>query len=74
VEEPVQEMLPHEEISLEKRRLCIITKKLQGLPQDVALWPSVIMDAFVTECIDRGPDYFQNRDPGKYPLCRRHYP
>jgi hypothetical protein len=49
-------------------------RNCMDLPQDVALWPCVFTDAFVTECIDREPDYFQNRNPEKYPLSRRYYP
>jgi hypothetical protein len=65
-ENPVKEMLPV------PKKVYPWTETMD-LPQDVRLWSSVILDAFVTECIDRELNCFRNRDPGKY-LPTRHCP
>jgi hypothetical protein len=62
VEEPVKETLPVEERSPEKEDEVSSDRNNMNLPQDVGLWPSVITDMFVTECIDTEPDYFRNID------------
>lgn len=42
------------------------------IDQDPALWPAVIDDIFISDCIRKGPSYFQNND-GRFVTSRRKY-
>lgn len=48
MEEPIKEMLPVEEMSPEKENEVALNKNYTDLPQDVELWPSIIMNALET--------------------------
>jgi hypothetical protein len=59
--EPVKEMLPVEERIIENEDEVMLDRNC------------IITDAFMTKCINRGPDYLQNRDPEMYDLPTGHY-